>query len=82
MGWEEFKVAVEYDGDHHRKDRRQYVKDIRRIRMLEEMGWIIIRVIAEERPAQWLARVESALLSRGCRVEINEVQRFIRTLAA
>ena len=82
MGWEEFKVAVEYDGDHHRKDRRQYVKDIRRIRMLEAMGWIIIRVIAEDRPAQWLARVESALISRGCRVEINELQKFIRTLAA
>ncbi|MBJ7341089.1 DUF559 domain-containing protein [Mycolicibacterium sp.] len=82
MGWEEFKVAVEYDGDHHRKDRRQYVKDIRRIRMLEDMGWIIIRVIAEERPAQWLARVEHALVSRGCHIEINEMQRFFRTLAA
>jgi hypothetical protein len=82
MGWEEFKVAVEYDGDHHRKDRGQYVKDIRRLRMLEDMGWIIIRVIAEERPAEWLARVETALRSRGCRIEINEVQRFIRTLAA
>jgi hypothetical protein len=82
MGWEEFKVAVEYDGDHHRKDRRQYVKDISRIRMLEERGWIIIRVIAEDRPAAWLARVESALISRGCRIEINEVQRFFRTLAA
>jgi len=41
---------------HHRKDRRQYVKDIARIRMLEDMGWIVIRVIAEERRAQWLAR--------------------------
>jgi hypothetical protein len=82
MGWEDLKVVVEYDGDHHRKDRRQYVKDIRRIRMLEEMGWIIIRVIAEERPAQWLARVERALISRGCHVEINEMQRFISALAA
>ena len=82
MGWGDFKVAVEYDGDHHRKDRRQYVKDIARIRMLEEIGWIIIRVIAEERPAQWLARVEKALISRGCHLEINEMQRLFRTLAA
>jgi hypothetical protein len=82
MGWEEYKVAVEYDGDDHHKDRRQYVKDISRVRMLEEMGWIVIRVIAEERPAQWLARAESALISRGCRIEINEMQRFFRTLAA
>lgn len=82
MGWEDFKVAVEYDGDHHRKDRRQYVKDIRRLRMLEEMGWIIIRVIAEERPAEWLARVQAALISRGCLIEIDVLQRGIRTSAA
>ncbi len=56
MGWRDFKVAVEYDGDHHRKDRRQYVKDIARLRMLEAMGWIVIRVIAEDRPEEWLAR--------------------------
>jgi Protein of unknown function (DUF559) len=82
MGWEEFKVAVEYDGDHHRKDRRQYVKDIARIRMLEELGWIVIRVIAEDRPGEWLARVEAALISRGCAIEPTEVQRFVRGLAA
>ncbi len=65
MGWREFKVAVEYDGDHHRKNRDQYVKDIARLRMLEAMGWIVIRVIAEDRPQEWLARVEAALIRRG-----------------
>ncbi|MGH3676151.1 MAG: DUF559 domain-containing protein [Mycobacterium sp.] len=65
MGWPDFKVAVEYDGDHHRKDRDQYVKDIARLRMLEAMGWIVIRVVAEDRPEEWLARVEAALISRG-----------------
>ncbi|KWX68322.1 endonuclease domain-containing protein, partial [Mycobacterium sp. NAZ190054] len=82
MGWPDYKVAVEYDGDHHRKNREQYVKDIARARMLEERGWIVIRVIAEDRPAQWLARTESALASRGCRVTATEMQRFVRTLAA
>jgi very-short-patch-repair endonuclease len=66
MGWREFMVAVEYDGDHHRKDRRQYVKDIARLRMLEALGWTVIRVIAEDRPEQWLARVEDALHAAGC----------------
>ena len=65
MGWPDFKVAVEYDGDHHRKDRRQYVKDIARLQMLEAMGWIVIRVIAEDRPEAWLGRVEEALERRG-----------------
>lgn len=65
MGWRDFRVAVEYDDDHHRKDRKQYVKDIARLRMLEAMGWIVIRVFAEDRPEEWLARVEAALISRG-----------------
>ena len=65
MGWRDYMVAVEYDGDHHRKNRNQYVKDIARLRMLEAMGWIVIRVIAEDRPEEWLARVEAALISRG-----------------
>jgi hypothetical protein len=33
--------------------------------MLEAMGWIVIRVIAEDRPEEWLARVEAALIDRG-----------------
>jgi len=82
IGWPEYDVAVEYDGDHHRKNRHQYVKDIARLRMLEDLGWIVIRVIAEDRPQDVIARVESALVSRGCLVEISELQRFTRSLAA
>ncbi|MCV7088785.1 DUF559 domain-containing protein [Mycobacterium interjectum] len=61
MGWEEQLVAVEYDGDQHRTDRRQYVKDIRRQEALERMGWIVVRVVAEDRPANIVHRVRSAL---------------------
>jgi hypothetical protein len=64
LGWEEHLVGVEYDGDHHRTDRRQYVKDIRRQEMLERMGWIIVRVVAEDRPASILHRVRAALAAR------------------
>lgn len=61
LGWEDHMVAVEYDGDHHRTDRRQYVKDIRRLEMLERMGWIIVRVVAEDGPANILRRARAAL---------------------
>lgn len=61
LGWEDSLVAVEYDGDHHRTDRRQFVKDLRRMEMLEEMGWTIVRVVAEDRPASILRRVHKAL---------------------
>ncbi len=61
LGWPERLVAVEYDGDQHRTDRRQYVKDIRRSEMLERMGWIVVRVVAEDRPAGIIGRVRAAL---------------------
>jgi hypothetical protein len=64
LGWEQYMVAVEYDGDHHRADRAQYVKDIRRLEMLERMGWLIIRVVAEDRPADIVRRVRHALERR------------------
>lgn len=64
MGWEEYLVAVEYDGDQHRTDRWQYVKDIRRLDMLRDLGWIIIRVVAEDGAADILRRVRDALAAR------------------
>ena len=64
MGWPEWMVAVEYDGDQHRTDRWQYVKDIRRVAALERMGWIVVRVVAEDRPSDILHRVRAALASR------------------
>ncbi|MGA7054621.1 MAG: DUF559 domain-containing protein [Mycobacterium sp.] len=67
MGWERFKVAVEYDGDQHRSSRRQYVRDIRRLKTLEELGWIVIRVIAEDKPGDVARRVREALCRRGYR---------------
>lgn len=61
LGWQDCMVAVEYDGDHHQLDRRQYTKDIRRLEMLERMGWIIVRVVAEDRPTDILRRVRAAI---------------------
>jgi Protein of unknown function (DUF559) len=65
MGWEDQLVALEYDGDHHRTDRRQYVKDIRRAEMLERLGWHVVRVIKEDRPRDIIARASLALSRRG-----------------
>ena len=61
MGWEEWMVAAEYDGDQHRADRWQYVKDIRRHEMLERMGWLVVRVVAEDHPADIIRRVRRAI---------------------
>ena len=65
MGWDQLKIAVEYDGDQHRTSRRQYVRDIRRLKTLQDCGWIVVRVIAEDPPADILRRVREALRRRG-----------------
>lgn len=67
MGWEEFRVAAEYDGDQHRTDRREYVRGERRQRKLPQLGWLNIKVIAEDRPDEVIERVYGALRSRGWR---------------
>jgi very-short-patch-repair endonuclease len=64
MGWEDFKVAAEYDGEQHRRDRWQYTWDIRRREALERLGWIVIRVVVGDRPADIVSRVRAALALR------------------
>ena len=64
MGWEEIKVAVEYDGDQHRTDKTQYAWDIRRLETLQRRGWIVIRVLAGDRPADIICRVRAARARR------------------
>ncbi|OBK54597.1 DUF559 domain-containing protein [Mycobacterium kubicae] len=64
MGWEGPKVALEYDGDQHRSDRRQYVKDLRRGDMVAQQGWHVIRVIKEDHPMFVIQRARAALARR------------------
>lgn len=69
MGWPELMVGVEYDGDHHRADRRQYVRDIRRLELLEQLGWLVIRVVAEDHRSDVLRRVRRAIADRQSTVQ-------------
>jgi hypothetical protein len=46
--WRAARVIVEYEGDHHRTDRRQWQSDIARIRMLEALGWRVLRITATD----------------------------------
>lgn len=64
MGWPELRVAVEYDGEQHRTDRRQYTWDVRRLELLERQGWLVVRVVAGDRKEGILQRVRFALARR------------------
>jgi Protein of unknown function (DUF559) len=71
MGWEDYKVAAEYDGDQHRTDRRQFVKDINRLAKTQDLGWQVIRVVNEHRPDDVISRVYQALTRRGYRRDLR-----------
>lgn len=60
MGWEDVKVAAEYDGDQHRTDRVQFAWDITRLEELADLGWLVVRVAANNRPADVVRRLRRA----------------------
>jgi hypothetical protein len=69
MGWEEWKVGVEFDGTQHWTDPAQRTRDIDRLAELAARGWTIIRVSADmlrQRPHVVVARARTALLAGGC----------------
>lgn len=63
----EARVIVEYDGDHHRSDRRQFAHDVRRGSLLAAAGYLVLRFTADDvlrRPHFVIATVRAALASR------------------
>jgi hypothetical protein len=73
MGWEDFMVGAEYDGDQHRTSRPQYVKDLRVWPKLGRLGWHVVRAIKEDRDDDLVRQAWDAMVSRGWRP--NEVCR-------
>lgn len=63
----EWQVAVEYEGDQHRTDPRQFDRDLGRYEDLAAAGCLVVRIskVAMRRPRDVVARIHRALLSRG-----------------
>jgi hypothetical protein len=63
LAWPDRLVAVEYEGDHHRTDRVQWQRDLRRVEQLQDAGWRVVRVSADDlyAPAALLARLRRLL---------------------
>ncbi len=65
MGWEERKLALEYEGEHHRTNRRVFNNDIARHEtMTTDLGLIVIRVTAEDTQGGILRRLGAAWARR------------------
>jgi very-short-patch-repair endonuclease len=60
MGWEDIKLAAEYDGEQHRTDPRQFAKDVERLEYLDRIGWTVVRVVAGQRERDIIRRVRRA----------------------
>lgn len=56
MGWEDIKLALDYEGEHHRNPVR-FNKDIRRHDEVTELGWTDIRVTSLDTEAVIIARL-------------------------
>lgn len=70
LGWEDFKVAVEYDGQEHHTSSSDQQHDADRREELRRRGWRVIAVRRDVIPGQiadLLHHVASALIERGWR---------------
>jgi hypothetical protein len=63
MGWEDIKVAADYDGDHHR-DPVRFNKDIRRHDEITDLGWIDVRVTGRDTEGAIRQRIAKAWAQR------------------
>jgi hypothetical protein len=67
FGWRELRTALEYQGDHHRVDRRQWRRDAVRTTQLAAAGWLVLPITAHDLfvdPRGFVHRVRVALARR------------------
>ncbi len=65
MGWRNLEIGADYEGEHHRLNRRVFNNDIRRHDAVTELGWIDLRVTVEDTDAVILDRMHRAFERRG-----------------
>ncbi|WP_235174905.1 DUF559 domain-containing protein [Tomitella biformata] len=75
LGWECWRVVVEYDGEGHWSSEARRTRDIRRYRQLERLGWRVVRVnsgLLRESPGDVIENVREQLLAAGA--DLSELQ--------
>ena len=60
LGWEHLKIAMDYEGEHHRINRRRFNHDICKAETVAELGWTDIRVTAEDTEGGVVRRLTAA----------------------
>ncbi|QIK63580.1 hypothetical protein G7068_10510 [Leucobacter viscericola] len=70
LAYPEFKIALEYEGDHHRTKTRQWNRDLEKYEDYKRVDWEVIRVtkwLLYSRRKKLLTQVRDALARRGWR---------------
>ena len=69
IAYPDYQVAVEYEGDYHRTDRRRWAKDIDKYEAYAAAGWRTVQITAEHlrRTGEAARRVRDALRRAGWR---------------
>ncbi|MEU4370188.1 DUF559 domain-containing protein [Micromonospora chersina] len=69
LAWPALRLAVEYDGDHHR-ERAHFRQDVARLNALRAAGWLVVRFTADDvlrHPRATVALIRQALRERAAR---------------
>jgi hypothetical protein len=77
LGWEQWRVGVEYDGMGTHLGLAAESGDRRRHQVLRSLGWEVMVLTASdvmEHPRPWLIRLREALLERGWDPDPNELR--------
>jgi hypothetical protein len=75
LAYPRYRVLLEYEGEQHRVDDRQFGRDIDRLDDVMHDGWRVIRFTKQHRGAERRARLErvrEALVERGWRPWVTE----------
>ncbi|WP_157431530.1 hypothetical protein [Actinomadura hibisca] len=84
MGYPQYRVGLEYDGESHHSGRRARTRDMGRLRWLRsEMGWDVISVTKDvlPSPGPYLEALLTALLHRGWDPDDATMDRIASCLA-
>lgn len=68
IAYEKYRILVEYEGDHHRRDRAQWERDILKHAACSAAGWEVIRITSPQMrptPSVAVSRVRAALVRAG-----------------
>ncbi|TFV95000.1 hypothetical protein [Orlajensenia leifsoniae] len=67
LAYPEFRMLLDYEGEHHRVDRQQWNRDLTRFNDIQDEDWYSMRIGSEHALDDVVARVRAALIRRGWR---------------